>query len=86
MELDNLGIEIYIFGSTLYSENPNDVDILVIYTPIEQYTYKNAIMLRSVLSKKINAKLNLQADVVLLTREEERDLQYIKQVDLIYKI
>jgi predicted nucleotidyltransferase len=80
LDLDSGEMKFYIFGSAVSNKNYSDIDILVTYQPSVLVTYPNMILLRENLKNNIEKELKQQADVVLLTIEEEKDLDYIQQV------
>lgn len=71
--------EIWLFGSARASETPRDIDVLIVYdatvVPIAQ-----AIELRERLAKLIAAQAKVPADIVLLSRHEVAETQFIKRI------
>jgi predicted nucleotidyltransferase len=69
--------QIYLFGSVVYSENPNDVDVAIIYDSgyIEM---KDAISYRREVVKKISQQvIPLPVDAILLSIKEEKEMDFL---------
>ena len=77
---DRICHSVYIFGSWLSTFDAQDIDLLFIYFPIDKNSYKYALNFRRVISIEVDSKMKSKADLVLLTVEEERELDYIKAV------
>lgn len=71
--------KIYIFGSYVKTLQPKDVDILLVYLPIENSDYSRAIKCRQELAKVIFKKLNRVADITLLSENEEKTSFFAKR-------
>lgn len=68
--------ELYIFGSSVYSNNPNDLDLAIIYD-------KNFINIKQALEFRIKlintiSDLDLDIDTILLSKEEELQIEFLK--------
>lgn len=78
MEFDK--INIYQFGSSLKTQNPNDIDLLIIY---RNKSYKELIKLiqfRKTLRIQLQKTLGIPIDIILLSDKEERQLLYLNQI------
>ena len=66
----------YIFGSAIYSESPQDIDIAIIYDKqyvsiLEAIEYRNEII--SILSN-LNS---ISIDAILLSKAEEKEMEFL---------
>lgn len=66
----------YIFGSAIYSESPQDIDIAIIYDKqyvsiLEAIEYRNEIT--SILSNLNSTTI----DAILLSKEEENEMEFL---------
>jgi predicted nucleotidyltransferase len=67
---------LFLFGSALYSENPRDIDILVVYAT--SLSPVDALDFRSKLISKLRKYIAIPIHVVLLSQSEERKLEFGK--------
>lgn len=75
LSLIDVFIDIYIFGSALYSKIPNDIDILVIYGSESEILYiKNALNSLSLL---------YPLDVYYMTLIEAQELNFIVETSAV---
>ena len=69
--------QVYLFGSVVYSENPNDVDVAIIYDS-RYIAILDAISYRKEIIKMISQQIiPLPVDVILLSVEEEKELNFL---------
>ncbi|NEW06861.1 hypothetical protein GK047_12680 [Paenibacillus sp. SYP-B3998] len=73
-------IDFFIFGSYLYSVNPNDVDLIVIYDS-HIYNGTNIFYECFKLINLIEETLGLPVDVTYLSIDEEIETQFVKIVE-----
>jgi predicted nucleotidyltransferase len=67
--------EVFLFGSALDSDNPSDIDILVIYAArIEPH---QAVRFRAKLVRKLGKCTSVPIHVVLLSENEEREVKFV---------
>ncbi|HPX75318.1 MAG: nucleotidyltransferase domain-containing protein [Bacteroidales bacterium] len=66
----------YLFGSVLYSDNPTDLDIAIIYDK-KFISIQEAIKYRHELIKKLSEVTQLQIDTILLSKEEEKETEFL---------
>ena len=66
----------YLFGSALYSENPSDVDIAIIYDK-NFISVQEAIQYRHELIDNLTNTLLLKIDTILLSKEEEIEAEFL---------
>lgn len=67
----------YIFGSAVYSDNPRDIDVAIIYN--KQYvTVAEAIAYRRELVEKMTELNSMIIDTILLTMEEEEEMAFLE--------
>jgi len=76
------GSEVYVFGSSLTSDEASDLDILVLYdpeicSPAKTYEYHNEMF------RQIEKCCEVQLDVTLLTFNEELQLAFIQRENAI---
>lgn len=71
----SLLIDVYIFGSALYEQLPNDIDILVIYT-----YHKELLLIKRVL---FEISLEYPLDIYYMTADEANELDFIKNTKAI---
>ena len=62
----------YLFGSILYSENPSDIDIAIIYDK-KFISLQDAIHYRH----KLSEFTPLEIDTILLSKEEEIEVEFL---------
>lgn len=71
LSLFNISVDIYIFGSALYSKLPNDIDVLVVYNCEDKLSYiKNAFLALS---------LEYPLDIYYVTPAEVEELNFINK-------
>ena len=69
--------EVYLFGSVLDAQNePNDVDLLLIYTHNLDRVIEKIGAITSVLEKLTG----IPVDLTVLSAEEEKDTQFLKRI------
>ena len=68
---------VYLFGSWLHSDNPKDIDVLIVYNPTICPPSKIQAMTRPFL-EQLRRIFNLEVDTVYLTEKEEKDINFIK--------
>lgn len=75
LSLLDVFIDIYIFGSVLYSKIPNDIDILIIYSSESELFYiKNALN---------SLGLLYPLDIYYMTSKEEQELNFIVETSAV---
>lgn len=67
---------LFLFGSARYSENPRDVDILVVYG--SALSPDKALHFRAKLIRKLKKYIAIPIHVILLSDNEEREVEFIK--------
>lgn len=68
--------EIFLFGSSLESPSPNDIDIVIIYDPSQLQDYESLQKLREEISSKVWEEFRLPTDVIFLNELEYRVSSY----------
>ena len=68
----------YIFGSALFSDCPNDLDVLVVYDPLvcppgDAYPFHSSAIL------DLKANFDIPVHITLLTSSEECGTEFIKR-------
>jgi predicted nucleotidyltransferase len=76
------GTKTYVFGSYLHSNNPSDIDVLVIYDekhclPCDAYKTIYSII------QKLESQLGYKIDLVLLTETEEKSVNFLNSINWI---
>ncbi|WP_354005226.1 nucleotidyltransferase domain-containing protein [Oceanobacillus oncorhynchi] len=79
MEFDE--ISIYQFGSSLNTQTPNDIDLLIVYRNRSYKEIIKLIRLRRTLRIQLQRILGIPIDIVLLSNKEERQLLYLDQIN-----
>ncbi len=72
----NSRVRIFQFGSSLFSENPNDIDILIIYTNNKLLNFTSIITMKRFLKEKLEIIYNLPVDIIMLSESELSQLAY----------
>lgn len=70
-------LDFYLFGSLLYSNTPNDIDIIIVYNK-DQISIQDILLLRRNLYSSFYNKFKITLDITLLTEEEEKSLNFIQ--------
>lgn len=66
----------YIFGSVVYSDNPKDIDIAIIYD--NQYvSIVEAIEYRKEIIAILSEMNSMPIDSILLSKEEEKEMAFL---------
>lgn len=68
--------ELYLFGSSVYSEIPSDIDIAIIYDK-KFINIKQALEYRSELLRNLSTKSEKKFDTILLSKEEEIETEFL---------
>lgn len=71
------GVNIYLFGSSLLSDKGNDIDLIIVYNK-KYITIAKAIELRRSIENKIQACIHKPLDVLLLSTQENKQTQFVK--------
>lgn len=69
--------QVYLFGSTLYTTNNHDIDILIIYMKYSN-SLKNALQSFSKQLTEITGKM---IDITALSIEEEKEVAFLKKIE-----
>lgn len=73
-------VKIYQFGSSLSSDVPNDLDILIIYKILNLNEIEDVIIFKNNLKKKIEKTLLIPLDIILLSESEALQLNYLNKI------
>jgi predicted nucleotidyltransferase len=66
----------YIFGSAVYSDSPEDIDVAIIYD--KQYVdVREAIAYRHALIEEMMQQTSMMIDTILLSVEEEMEMCFL---------
>lgn len=68
--------ELYLFGSVVYAETFNDIDIAVIYEK-EHISLEELVRFRQRLKDFVLKKTGISTDVILLSKDEEVELAFL---------
>lgn len=77
------GIELYLFGSLLTSESPEDVDLVVVYDS-SIIDIDKAIAIRRHLRNAIMKFARMPADIVLLSVHEAEQTQFLNRIAAVH--
>ena len=69
-------VRIFQFGSSLFSENPNDIVVLLIYANDKSLNISNIISIKHFLKEKLEIIYNLPVDIIMLSESELSQLTY----------
>lgn len=69
-------IEIYLFGSSVYSESYNDIDLAIVYDK-SKINMKQVVDFRKKIEHEINEKYSCSCDIILLSIEEEMEMSFL---------
>ncbi|NLI71193.1 MAG: hypothetical protein GX361_00490 [Bacteroidales bacterium] len=72
-----VGVEVFLFGSILKTENFNDIDLAIIYDKTT-LGVKEAVELRNSIRKHICNFTDINSEIVLLSRQENEELEFIQ--------
>lgn len=72
-------MKLFLFGSSLTKKNPNDIDVLWVYSRLECSPTDAAMFVRS-LESPIVESLKLPVHSVILTDTEEREVAFADDV------
>lgn len=67
---------LYLFGSVLYSDNPSDIDIAIIYDK-KFVNIQEAVQYRHELLENLTEVTPLKIDTILLSNEEETETEFL---------
>jgi len=73
------GVEVFLFGSILTSESINDIDLAIIYDK-STIGLKEAVELRSSLRKHISGFTDIYSEIVLLSRQENDEMEFTQNI------
>jgi len=68
--------DLYLFGSSIYSDTPSDIDLAIIYDK-NYISIQQAIDFRSELLNDLSTKSDMKIDTILLTKEEEIETEFL---------
>ena len=68
--------DLYLFGSAVYSENPTDIDIAIIYEK-GNVSINEAIKFKHELKSNLTKQTGFSVDIILLSREEEKEMEFL---------
>jgi len=71
------GVSVYLFGSGLYSDIQNDIDLLIIYDK-SKVDVNEAIGLRKKVRAHFEQITDVPVEIVLLNEEENEETGFIK--------
>ncbi len=70
-------LDFYLFGSLLYSNSPNDIDLIIVYNK-EEISIQDILLLRKNLHCSFFHEFKITLDITLLTKQEEKSLNFIQ--------
>jgi hypothetical protein len=73
-------VKIYQFGSSLHSETPNDLDILIIYGTFSLNEIDRVIFFKNKLKSDIETSLLIPVDIILLSEKEALQTHYLTRI------
>ena len=66
----------YLFGSAVYSESPEDIDVAIIYDK-HYVSLEEAVDYRRELTKRLGEMNSMIIDAILLSKEEEEEMAFL---------
>lgn len=72
-----VGVEIFLFGSILKTEDINDIDLAIIYDKTT-LGVKEAVELRNSIRKYIDVFTDIHSEIILLSRQENEEMEFIQ--------
>jgi predicted nucleotidyltransferase len=76
--LENNRVNFYIFGSILQSDQPRDIDLLIVYDE-STISPKDIIKLKHKLDKMIGQEIGKQADICMLSLVEVAQSKFLSE-------
>ena len=73
------GIEVFLFGSTLFTENVNDIDLALVYNS-KIISISEILEFRKLVKQKIIGTIGIECQIIALSNEENIELEFIKNV------
>ena len=67
-KIDLTHFDLFLFGSCLYNNVPNDVDILLLYDKFK-ISYEEVILTKSQIIKLLSEQLKISIDITLLSKQ-----------------
>ncbi|MEN2766849.1 hypothetical protein [Ornithinibacillus xuwenensis] len=74
--IETNAVDFYLFGSFLYSKNPNDIDLLIVYNS-NKVGITDVLSLRKTIYNLFLLNHSLIADITILSKQEEREVNFI---------
>lgn len=74
-------VKIFQFGSSIYKNNPNDIDLLIIYSKFELQTIESYITLRKQIKLQLYNNTKIPIDIIMLSEKEENQLNYVSKIN-----
>jgi predicted nucleotidyltransferase len=68
--------DLYLFGSSVYSDTPSDIDLAIIYDK-NYVSIQQAIAYRTELLENLSAQSGMGIDTILLSKEEEVETEFL---------
>jgi hypothetical protein len=81
-DVEKNGIELWLFGSVLHSDNPQDIDLVLIYDK-KVIPVDGALELRKHVRRICERTFNIGIDVTLLNVSEANETGFIKMTNAI---
>ena len=72
----------YAFGSVVYSDNPSDIDVVIIYDKTRM-SIDDAIQYRHRLEQELSMVFDKNIDTLLLSEEEEIEMEFLENAKTI---
>lgn len=72
-----VGVEVFLFGSILKTEDINDIDMAIIYDKAT-LGVKEAVELRSLIRRHLGGFTDFHSEIVLLSRQENEEMEFIQ--------
>jgi len=76
----NIFTKVYIFGSSINNQNPNDIDLLLIYKDYKDILQNE----KNNISIFLGILLKLPIDITMLSEREFEETRFLEKLDSIY--
>lgn len=73
------GIEVFLFGSTLITENVNDIDLALVYNS-KIISIEQILEFRKLVRQIITETIGIECQIIAMSTEENIELEFIQNV------
>lgn len=73
------GIEVFLFGSTLITENVNDIDLALVYNS-KTISIEQILEFRKSVKQRITETTGIECQIIAMSNEENMELEFIQNI------